>query len=385
MAKNNSIIVDNLYAKVVKNISKPDVKRKLAKAISEYFDENSEIINDIGISKRLFFLNKDKEAIFEAAGLDPKEIKDVIKQSEYISDTWKVLTEPLNIAAALLIRYFTISKDKMRDIFIVYYSFYFYASLHFKYLKYGANEDIMAYTINNLSYKFKIKETGSLYETIKAVVLKSHEKYAKDLVKGEDGDFAKYISAIKVRLNDVVKNLKNEYTKNYNEKNYLNADQDDYSEENYHDADNTSYAVKRISDASLMRLMTYGPDMRLVSMAAQLSEVSQSEIRNTVMHLSNNDAADISALSELILQLFLYDNENSIDQVSSKKFLVKCMEIYKKSNTSDKTIIKIKAILDKWLKRYSVKYRQTNREATLSNFRKAIFIYFVLHIETSSR
>lgn len=385
MGKEKSVLTSSLYETVRKNLSSTKAKSELSKDIANYFDKNSDIINDSGISNRLFFLNSDKDSIFKASGLEPNQIKAVLKQTKYIGDTWKILNEPINIAAAMIIRYFSITKDKLKEPFILYYSFYFYASLHYKYLPYGANEDIMAYTINNLSYKYKIKELGSLYEAVKAVVLKSHETYEKDLIRGEDADIAKYISAIKVRLNDVVKNIKNEYTINYNQKNYLNSEADDYSEENYHETDNTSYAIKRISDASLMKLMTYGPDMRIANMAAQISEVSRNEIRNVIMNLSNNDANDICRLSELILQLFLFDSNNSVEEVSGKKFLGECLKIYKKSNTNDKTILEIKDILDKWLNKHSSKYRQTNREATLSNFRRAIFVYFVLHIQTSNR
>ena len=385
MAKEKSYIVTNLYTIVEKNMKNPKVKQELNKAIAEYFDKNSDVIHDIGIANRIFFLNSDKEAIYLAAGLDPNEIKRVIKQSAYIGSTWQIMNEPLNTAAALIIRYLAKTNDKLLEPFIIYYSFYFYSSLHFKYIPYGANEDIMAYTINNLSYKFKIKETGSLYETIKAVVLKSNETYIKDLIKGEDKDIVDYVSAIKTRLNDVVKNIKNEYKINYENDNYLNSESDDYSEENYHVADNTSYAVKRITDSAVMKLMTYGADMNLAKFAARLSNVSINEIRNVIMHLSNNDAAEITRLIELILQLFLFEKGNTPNEVGDKKFLGKCMEIYKKSNTSDKIIIEIKTILDKWLNKYSASYRKTNREATISNFRKSIYVYFVLHIQSSAR
>lgn len=386
MAKDVTVIIDDLYGIVEKNLSDKKVQHKLLVAISNYFDKNSEIAHDIGIAKRIFFLNSDKEAIFEASGLDPKQIKVTLKKSAYISSTWKILNEPLNIASVLILRYFAKTKNEnMLKSFLMYYSFYFYATLHYKYLPYGANEDIMNYTINNLTYKFKIKETGSLYKAIEAVVIKCHEKYLDELLKGEDGDLAKYVSSLKVRLNDVVKNIKNEYTNNYNNQNYLNSESDDYSEENYHIADNTSYAIKRISDNALMRLMTYGPDMQLAKLSAQLSSVSQNEIRNVIMHLSNDDSDDILKLCELIVQIFLSEGGNTIAQVGSKKFTAKCLEIYKKSNTNDSSILEIKRILDRWLNKHSEKYKKTNREATLSYYRRAIYIYFVLHVQSSSR
>lgn len=385
MSKELSVIVNNLYPVVDKTLSDKQVQKDLTKSISTYFDKNSEIIHDIGIANRIFFLNTDKDAIMKASGLENKQIKDVIKQSKYISSTWKILNEPLNISSALILRYFTITKSDLLNPFLMYYTFYFYSSLHYKYLQYGANEDIMKYTINNLTYKFKIKELGSLYKALEAVVMKSHDTYKDDLVHGEDGDLAKYISSLKVRLNDVVKNLKNEYTNNYNSKNYMNSEGDDYSEENYHSADNTSYAIKRISDASLTKLMTYGPDIKMAEFSAQLCNVSQNEVRNVIMHLSNDDSKDILRFTELILQLFLFESGNTVHEVSTQKFFTKCLEIYKKSNTNDKLILEIKSILDKWLSKHSAKYKQTERDATLSDYRRSIFIYFVLHIEMSGR
>lgn len=386
MAKDLSIIIDDLYPMVEKTMATKEAQKSLMYSISSYFDRNAEVIHDIGIANKVFFLNSDKDAIFKASGLDPKDIKVTIKKSKYISSTWKILNEPLNTASVLLLRYFTITKnDKMLFPFLMYYSFYFYSSLHYKYFQYGANEDIMNYTINNLTYKFKIKELGSLYKAVEAVVMKSHDSYKEELIRGEDGDLAKYISSLKVRLNDVVKNIKNEYTNNYNEQNYMNRESDDYSEENYHIADNTSYSIKRISDSALIKLMTYGPDMKLAQLAAQIGNVSQNEVRNVIMHLSNEDSDDVSKLCELILQLFLFEKGNTVAEVGTKKFLAHCLDIYKKSNTNDELILEIKSILDKWLKKHSEKYKKTNREATLSYYRRAIFVYFVLHVETSVR
>ena len=50
---------------------------------------------------------------------------------------------------------------------------------------------------------------------------------------------------------------------------------------------------------------------------------------------------------------------------------------YTVSNTNDDFIIKMKDILDTLMKRYSDLYLQTNRAATQSNMRAAIYRYFV--------
>lgn len=384
MVKN--ILISDLYSTVNKELGNKKNINELLNHINVYYDKNSEELNSIGISKKILFLESDKDAIYNACGLSKIQIKSSLKKSTYIQNSWKILNEPLNIASALMLRYFTINKkDDLLKTFILYYSLYFYASLHHKYLKFDANENIMEYTINNLSNKFRLKQTGSLVLTLSEIVMVSHETYKDKLIRGEDGDIAIYVSSIKVRLNDFMKKITNEYIKNHRANNIMHIESDDYSEDNFHMADNTSYMVKRLTDSSSIRLMTYGPDMELAKLAANLAQVSENEIRNVIVHLSDEETNSINRLTELILQLYLVNGTNKIEDVRGKKFIIEAMEIYKKSNTNDKLIIEIKQILDKWLNKYSKTYKKTNREATLSNFRRAIYIYFVLHIQMCSK
>lgn len=379
------ILVDTLYEQVNTQLKNSSNLNALIRSAQGYFDRNSDKLFDTGLTEKVLFLNTDKEAFYKAIRLTPVDIKRVIKQSRYIKDKWKIMNEPLNTAAALILRYLTINKkDKELKVVLTYYSFYFYSSLYHKYLPYGANRNVMDFTVNNLSNKFLLKKLGSLYKTIEHVAINSHDKYKEDLVHGEDGDLANYISALKVRLNDVLKNIKNEYTKNYKQKNYVNYDSDSYDEDNFHLSDNNSYAIKRISDSCIIKLNTYGPDIKLVTLAAKMNQVSQNEIKNVVLHLNEEDTTKIQRMFELILQLFLFDENNKVEEVRTNKFILKCNEIYKKSNTNDRIILEIKAILDEWLEKYSDTYKKTNRLATLSNFRKSIFMYFVFHINQSA-
>lgn len=385
MAVSNKLMVDKLYPTVEAHLKNKANVKHLTDGARHYLDRNSDKIFDSGLNHKVTFLNQDKEVIMKGANLTDHEIKAVLKESKYIKDTWRIMNEPINTATALIARYFTIKKmdDELR-LFMIFYSFYFYSSLYHKYLKFGAVESIMNYTVNNLSNKFLLKKYGSLYKSVEHIVLKSHETYKEELIRGEDADLANYIQSIKVRLNDMLKNVSNEYYKNHENKNYVNFDSDNYDEDNFHIADNSSYAIQRIADGCVIRLNTYGPDMNYAKIAARMNSVSESEIRNVIVHLGNNETATIKRLCELILQLFLFDDANKVEDVRSDRFFVKCVELYKKSNTNDKVVLEIKSILDAWLKQYSAKYTKSNREATLSNFRRAIFMYFVIHIQQST-
>jgi hypothetical protein len=94
--------------------------------------------------------------------------------------------------------------------------------------------------------------------------------------------------------------------------------------------------------------------------------------------------SEIRELINLILQVYLFDDKNSVDEIRSKKFIVHAIDLYKKSNTNDELVIKIKSILDQWLKENSDNYAKTQRKATLTNFRRALYYFFIFTIQNYS-
>lgn len=379
-------IIDNLNDTVANNVKDNRKLNELKRHIAEYIDRYSDVLSDIGMSKKIFFLNGDKEILFKTSGLTDKQIKDIIKQSPFIKNNWKILNESHHIAATLIIRNLLLNKNKKdAELVAIYYGMYFYVLRYAQYFPYGANENIMNYTINNLTNKYKIKQEGSLYKAIASIITVSHNTYTDELIRGKDEDIGKYVMALRTRINDFIKNIKNEYNKNHSKKNFLNIDSDDESDENYHISDNTSYAVERIANAALMNNVTYGADIELASLAANAGGVSKNEIRNVVLKIVDEETDDVLKLFKLILQIYLVDNDNDIDDINGQKFVVKSLELYKKTNTNDDSIKQIKDILDKWLNKYSISYRKTNRKPTLSNFRKAIYIYFVMYLQKTGK
>jgi len=96
--------------------------------------------------------------------------------------------------------------------------------------------------------------------------------------------------------------------------------------------------------------------------------------------VSNENINDIKLIIESILFLYMFDNKNKLEDINSDKFLLHCLDIYKRSNTTDENIIKIKKILDSWLDELGT-YKKTQRLATINNFRRAIYTFFVMSIQ----
>lgn len=383
MAKDNMFITD-LYPMIEKGLSKKENTVALKKAVGDYLDRNSEKLTTIGPIHRVMFTDYDMQKLYEAAEVDPKQIMEVLKKNPNIKGHWKIMNNPFNSAIALAIRYYAVKKNEdMATTMLIYLTMSMYPSLHMKYFKFEPNEQVMNYTINNLSNKFKIKQLGTIYAALIDTTKGSYSHHKDRLIKGSDKEIVDFVMDVKTRLNSLLRKLSNEFYENSEKKLYLNTDSDSYEEDNYHEADSNSYAIERITNNVTLGLTVHGPNMNMVNAAAKWSSVSVNELRNYVNTMvTNENREDIRTVVESILFLFIFDDKNSVTEIRSRKFLLYCLETYKKSNTTDENIIKIKKILDKWLEDLGT-YKKTQRLATINNFRRALFLFFVFAIQTS--
>lgn len=350
--------------------------------INKYIDRNSEVLFDLGPNKRLFFSDPDKQIAFFCTGLNEKDVTQIIKESEFIDSSWQILSNPFNLTCVMAIRYYAIKKNKKAmENMIMYLTCFFYASIHFKYFKYEPQPNIMAYTINNLSNKYLIKQTGNLFDSMKQTSMTCHNTYEKNLINGSDLELKNYIVAFRSRLDGLIQNIANEYYDNRDAGNYLNTEEDNYSEENYHINDNTSFKVKDAADRTMLRVTSRNVDVGLVQMSAKMCGVSVNVTRTALIEITREKTKEIREVIEIILQLYLESGKNKADMIGSKHFINYCLDLYIKSNTSDKGINRIKDLLNIWLNECSDNYRKTERQATLNNFRKAIYMYFVFNIQ----
>lgn len=379
------ILVTELYPIVAKNLAQKENVVKLKRGIEVYLDKNHDKLTTLGPIHRTVFLDYDMQVIYNATGLTPQNIKDVLKKTKAVGSDWKLLNNPFNIASMLAIRYFKINKNNdMAKLAMIYLTLSMYPSLHYKYFKYEPNEKIMNYTINNLSNKYKIKKAGVFYialiETAEGADINHHDR----LIRGEDPDLINYLSDIKTRVNMMLRKISNEFYENKEKELYINIEHESMEEDNYREAESNIYAIEKLSNGVVLKLIVNGPNMKLVNAAAKLCKVSVSELRNyTTTMITSENKEEIKQIVESILFLYLFDDKNRLQEINSDKFLMYCMDIYKKSNTTDENIIRIKSILDGWLERLGT-YKKTQRLNTINDFRRALYIFFVVSIQYSN-
>lgn len=379
-----SVILANIYPKVEQAFTSKETQRKFSAIVASYVDRNVNRLSTAGPSKRTLFSDMERNKVYDLVNFDPKTCKVIVKQSNYIKASWKIVNDPFNLVMMMILRYAKLNQlDQINQLAVTYLTLSMYPSLHYKYFKFEPNEAIMQYTINNLSNKFKVKQVGNILQALVDTTALADKTYDKNIRHANDKELTDYINAYKTRLNSLIKKIRDAFEKDYRSGNYMNTERDNEDENDFKTSDSNSLLIQRIVDQVVLKLSVNGPDSRIVDISAKMNQVSVNETRNTLNQLTQNkdESVNIRALCESILYLYLFNGENHVNDLNGSKFLTFCLAVYKKSNTNDENVIKVKSILDTWIEKYSETYRKTQRVATLNNFRRALYTFFVFTLQ----
>lgn len=385
--KESSVIRDNLYPIVEKSLNDKQNQKKYKENIDRYMARHIDCYSSIGPSTRPTLSPSDISNFLEIVGLPEKTIKDCLATMKGNNSAWKNFNSPYNIGIVLSIRYFGKQKnpDQIRN-GLLYMVTNIYQYMFWKYYHYPPNEAVMAYTIANLSQRFKLKKSGTILAALMDIMETCYDTHKSRIDKCMDIDILKFINDATSRINSFMKKLRNEFEENIKNENYLQSEKDDFSDEHYYEADSDSFAIERITNKVLTNLVINGPDRQLITFAANNCSVSVNTLQTSILTLvSENNREDIRSMIERLLALYLNDNPSgaNIKDIGTNKFYVYCTRVYRQSNTSNPNIIEIKKILDKWVDELDLK-RKVSTPGSLGNYRKAIFMFFVFTIEKLS-
>lgn len=378
-----SKLIVNAFGNKIKESLTNHSLQQLIIDIQKYFDKNNEIIYGTSPSKRLFFTESDKEVVYKIANLDNNLIKETLKKIPGMNSNWKLLNDPFVIISTLIIRELTIQKKEAeRNFVMMYLSMKFYSNRQYQSFPYEPNEQIMGYTINNLSDKFKYKILKNNYNVVKDTVLTSHTTYEKELIQGDDIAFLKYIPQMENRIGKLIKNIAELYYDNREKKNYLNLDKS-FDEENDRmlEGQTTSALIYQLAEGVAHDFYSKKINIKLVKLASSRNDVSYSNLFNTVQSIKQSAPMDtIKELCINVLTLLFNFNNTILERICSTEFAVYALKQLSISNTTSHELISIKDTLEILMKEHCSKYAAVNRAATKANYRTSLYTYFVYSI-----
>jgi len=384
----NNAIIKKYSSDIDKFLSNKPSRDKLIRHIGSYIQKNNQQLNhNVPIYRIPFNMNgPDNNIVFEATKIRQNEMKKDIRNSKEIKKYADVTKNPLFFTLTHIIheidnniKKFNKAQEREFNSFLMYLSLSMYWSLQYRTFPYEPNDNIAQYTIGRLSNKFYFKKYKTVSEVLLVTATQNHENF-KDM-QMSDENIIKYIMSLRTRISNSLKNFAKELYKDIDEGNYLNSTFSDNSEENYiPESGNISASVINISNKVVNKFTNSRIDSRILSMSARMTNTSPYILRNTLEDVRKNEIANVRRLIINILSAYVESPNNPVDTIGGTRFIKQSIALYSKSNTSNKNIIEIKDILEKFLTKYNSKYNETERQATKSTYKKTMFIYFILLI-----
>ena len=384
----SKMILDTYGSKIKASVSDNHKLGNLILYITKFMDKNHEVIFDQGPTKKLLFSTQDQKAILDFVDVTSEEVSKVLKTVESIKAGWQLLNDPYIIISCYVIRELTIQKKiRERDLVLMYLAMKVYSGLFNKYFPYSVNPQIMLYTLNDLSDKFKYKSLKNNYNVFKDVVVQSHGLYENILIKGDDEMLNTYFSQIYGRLNKIMRNIGNLYYKNRDSKNYLNSvkSYDDESGELL-DYENSSALLLSLAESASSYFVSNTTNMEIARQVATRNNIPSGTVYQTLISLKKSESAEsILNLTNLMVSV-IYDADPALlGKIRTKEFILTAIKQLSVSNSNNKNLIDLKNKLDYILNEYCSKYASTQRAATKMSYRNAIYSYFVFILVLSNK
>ena len=367
----------------------PKRQNILLRHIIEYRDANSEILTSPIPVQYPIFKDIDWQIVYKCTGIDEKELQEDILKIDVTGngDSVKNFT-PFRTVLILVMRYYYLNhKQKELDLIYRYYTYSIYWTIFSSFFqKFMPTEDIMSYVINSLTNKSDLKKAGSidnwLYSDIKNKMDSFIEQ--KRLDRCSDLEIDYMIRGIHTKINNKFRKISNAYYEAVENKDRIYKGNNFYNEEgSIRDASSVTSDAEMLAQTYTSKFFTIPPSPKLITLSAKYTNISVDELRATIYVIfEQNRAKEVYDFYLALFYTYLStpDSNANVDNVKSLKFTSVMSKIFKKGNSKDKNILKIKDLSTKWLEEGSSTFRTSSRDATRSCFRKAVFFYFVYSV-----
>ena len=326
-----------------------------------------------------------KRILFTCTGIDEDEFNDAVMtirgfegyEDPYLKDKAQY------ILALLIARWFMMHNyDKelaILEYYIGYSHYWGVFSTQFK--RYKPKPEVMKYTINEMSYKSRLKTLGSVDKWLADGVKSGLLSYKERLIRASDFELHYINEKIRSKFKSAMKTIYRAQEKNEKEKNYIFTSVTQLGE----DMIENTYGISEVlSLASGFTTKFFADPITEKALKGALipGGITEKDLRNVILMISDDRAnmGDVTKLYQSLFYTFLESGKYTVRDIGTARFYYEMEKVYKPGNTNDPNRNFIKEILDKWLSMGSATFRSTNRTATITTFRKSIYEYFVLKI-----
>jgi hypothetical protein len=355
------------------------------------------------------FNSTDIKEFFDIFGIDRSEMIQLIKNIPSIDTNFKVASDPFNLLVTWLLHISSVnrkldkrSKDKFQVDLILLWHYKFFTSLITYNFPYGANENIMQTTINNLSNKYDIIRYGSWRDVllVRSLDLLSRDSIHLNTIYKYDIDkkIIYLITDTQSRIRDKVKKIVSAYhqTKEVGDfiSSYKSVGELDSEKVLSNQVSTFDMMINGIClevnnvysfvDSKLVELVSsmfknIRPDM-LKYLLIQFSELSAIQTKegkvNEIVKDKNGEDIYVGSrilISTLIQKSYRFCIKNRVNMSSKLEILNTIKNLYSSSRISDDELVRVKESISHFV----VTHGKIKREATICSLRIAFILYIL--------
>lgn len=367
----------------------PAAIKELIRSIGIYVDRNAEILMTLDLSQRYSFGDADREVVYKAIGVPEAMMQEKIRESKTINKTNRNHNNPFYAACMIAMHHLTNMKmDKEARTVMLYMSLMMYTSIHKGLYKYGANREIMDYTLANLDKSYRIRTMSSLFEFIKDNSDVAYDTYRSRIVKCDDSDITYVSDAIWTRLKGKMVKIANAYYDNHKSGHYLNKDTDNIGDDpdTYRMIDNNSFMVDRLATKVYIALLNHQFDDRFIKYAITRSDTSYQKLKNLIDDIISTDSNNVCrGYIVAAIEYYILASGRGFDYIGRGDFITYMKSAYA-SNSELSQMAVMKTTLDTWLREHMMVSGRSNYGKTaMLGYKKALYMFFIFVINHEAK
>ena len=383
----NYIFKDTLYAQIETVLNNERMDKKFKQLVGDFIDKNITKLRTPGPQYMIPFTDKDKKLFFDLFGISEAEVIEVVVKitSKLNGSEFKYLrSNPILWLFFYCIRFYTLKRDtRALNTALAIYALSVYPSVFHNYFQYEVSDvGCMAYTMDNLTQKFIFKQQGHLFGALTFSIQQSYKFLQPGIIDGSDSEAIRFIQRIRNDQNSLIKKIAVQYFANKAKGLKISSALDSAETGEIIDSYvNDTSQVEAVVQSIVLPIYTNGINLSYVEACAKMSQISVSEVRFYLSKIIvENQNAVIEKFVEAILFLWLYDEKKTKKEINSSEFLIWASQLFRKTNSNNDNIARIKNTLNMWGD-LSGLHKKFTREASRINYKKAIFFYFILCIQ----
>ena len=379
---------------------------KIMLHISTFINDRQNILSTKNYGKRLIYTQADANRFYEAAGVDEKEVIQVIKECKNINHSINDQTNPLYNVLFILASFYDANADVLKkylkpgstlipgDFVRFYLGLRIYSICQRQIFKnFEPKEEIVEYTLEHINNKFHINKYNNLYDYINNFVEtngKETDCLKIDFKDPIDVHIYQWCSKLIKRLKEMLKNLFRATQENYNKKNKIVVEDIQATNEEgkkfFTTNTNVSNTIEILSNKVLMNFIqeTSIRDNLVTVACKKSSNISKVKVKILLNDIkTSKDNVLMTRIIKDILSYWIISLNRDSNSIHSEDFIKKSAIAYSISNTNDIFVIDLKETLLEIITKYYSQYTATESKTTINSFKQAVFLYMVFYISST--